>query len=198
MPREALLVVDLAFGDSGKGSIVDYLVRTRGAGTVVRFNGGPQAGHNVVTPDGRHHTFSQFGSGTFVAGVHTILSRFMLIEPYALLNEEKHLAEIGVNDALLRLHIDPHCRVITPIHQAANRLREFARGEARHGTCGLGVGETMMDSIKQPDLILYAGELGKRNAVRRRLRDIRDFKMQQLEGVVDLSHELARPRLDPS
>jgi adenylosuccinate synthase len=198
MSREALLVVDLAFGDCGKGSIVDHLVRTRGAQTVVRFSGGPQAGHNVVTPDGRHHTFSQFGSGTFVPGVRTILSRFMLIEPYALLNEDKHLAEIGVSDALLRLHIDPRCRVITPIHQAANRLRELARGDAAHGSCGLGVGETVMDSIEQPDLVLYASELGKRNVVRRRLRDICDFKLDQLAGVVDLSHELARPLIDPS
>jgi adenylosuccinate synthase len=198
MSREALLVVDLAFGDCGKGSIVDYLVRTRGTDTVVRFNGGPQAGHNVVTPDCRHHTFSQFGSGTFVPGVRTVLSRFVLIEPYALLNEEKHLSEIGVSDALLRLYIDPRCTVITPIHQAANRLRELARGDAAHGTCGLGVGETTMDSIRQPDLALYASELGKRNVVRRRLRDIRDFKMQQLAGVVDLTHELARPLLDPS
>jgi adenylosuccinate synthase len=55
-----------------------------------------------------------------------------------------------------------------------------------------------MDSIRQPDLALYASELGKRNVVRRRLRDIRDFKMEQLAGVVDLSHELARPLLDPS
>jgi adenylosuccinate synthase len=73
------IVVGLAFGDCGKGSLVDYLTRSIGARTVVRFNGGPQAGHNVVTPAGRHHTFSQFGSGT-LAGARTLLSRFMLIE----------------------------------------------------------------------------------------------------------------------
>ena len=75
----AVLVVDLAFGDCGKGTVVDYLTRRYDAGVVVRFNGGPQAGHNVVTSDERHHTFSQFGSGTFVAGVRTVLSRFVLI-----------------------------------------------------------------------------------------------------------------------
>src|SRR5436190_2071933 len=107
-PR-AILVVDLAFGDCGKGTVVDFLTRRCGAHTVVRFNGGPQAGHNVVTSDGRHHTFSQFGSATFLPGVRTVLSRFMLIEPYALLNEAAHVRSVGVADALDRLLIHERC-----------------------------------------------------------------------------------------
>src|SRR5690349_8592758 len=116
--RRAILVLDLAYGDCGKGTIVDFLTRAHAADLVVRFNGGPQAGHNVVTPDGRHHTFSQFGSGTFVPAVRTLLSRFMLIEPYAMVNEAAHLAELAVTDALDRLMIDARCPVITPAHQA--------------------------------------------------------------------------------
>src|ERR1700736_3433551 len=107
------MVVDLAFGDCGKGTIVDFLARQTGAHTVVRFNGGPQAAHNVVTDDGRHHTFSQFGSATFVPGVRTFLSRFMLLEPYALFNEAAHLREVGISDALSRLLIDGRCSIIT-------------------------------------------------------------------------------------
>src|SRR5437773_11389748 len=103
MRRQAIIVIGLAFGDEGKGSIVDFLTRRYNAHTVVRFNGGPQAGHNVVTSDGRHHTFSQFGSGTFVPGVRTLLSRFVLIEPYAMFKEAAHLNDIGVCDALDRL-----------------------------------------------------------------------------------------------
>ena len=71
----AYIVVDLGFGDSGKGLLTDYLARHHEAGVVVRYNGGAQAGHNVVRPDGRQHTFSQFGSGTFIPGVRTYLSR---------------------------------------------------------------------------------------------------------------------------
>jgi adenylosuccinate synthase len=60
------LVVDLGYGDAGKGSTVDWLCSPARAGrlpesrirAVIRFNGGAQAGHNVVTPDGRHHTFA--------------------------------------------------------------------------------------------------------------------------------------------
>ena len=67
----AYIVVDLGFGDSGKGLLTDFLVRHLEADVVVRYNGGAQAGHNVVTPDGRHHTFSQFGSGAFNPHVKT-------------------------------------------------------------------------------------------------------------------------------
>ena len=84
----AILVAGLGFGDEGKGSIVDALVRKHGAHTVVRYNGGAQAAHNVVDLDGRHHTFSQFGSGTFVPGTRTFLSRFMVVNPLGMLIEE--------------------------------------------------------------------------------------------------------------
>jgi adenylosuccinate synthase len=174
--HHAITVVDLAYGDCGKGSIVDFLTRHHSAHTVIRFNGGPQAGHNVVTPDGRDHTFSQFASGTFIPATRTLLSRFMLIEPYALLNEAAHLSAIGINDALSRLLIDQHCPVITPPHQAANRLRELARGDKPHGTCGLGIGELMQDTLDHPQLMLRASDLADAAVVRKRLSVIADLK----------------------
>ena len=79
----AIILFDLTFGDAGKGSLVDYLARRHNAHTVIRFNGGAQAAHNVILPDGRHHTFSQFSSATFIKGVRTHLSRFMLFDPQA-------------------------------------------------------------------------------------------------------------------
>src|SRR5438093_9438600 len=120
---KAWLLVDLTYGDSAKGATVDFVARREPVHTVVRFNGGPQAGHNVVTPDGRHHTFAQFGSGSFVPGVKTVLSRFVLIDPYAMLNEGSHLKKVGVIDPMSRLFIDARCPIITPCHQAANHLR---------------------------------------------------------------------------
>ena len=182
--RRAIVVVDLAYGDCGKGTVVDFLTRHCGATTVVRFNGGPQAGHNVVTPEGRHHTFAQFGSGTFVPGVRTLLSRFVLIEPYAMLAEVAHLAELGVDDAFGRLLIDADCPVITPAHQCANRLRELHRGAAAHGTCGAGVGETMADLLDEPRLMLRAGELHDGPLVRRKLLAWCERKVEALGGVI--------------
>ncbi|MBN1563225.1 MAG: adenylosuccinate synthetase [Anaerolineae bacterium] len=185
-----MVVVDLGFGDAGKGSVIDFLARRTAAHTVIRFNGGAQAAHNVITPDGRHHTFAQFGSATFLPGVQTYLSRYMLVEPYALFNEEQHLAALGVTDALDRLSIDRRALIITPFHQAANRLKELARGANRHGSCGLGIGETMADALADPSLALYAGDLPQRAAVMRRLQQVRDQKFSEIEPLLPALREL--------
>ncbi|MCD0451068.1 adenylosuccinate synthetase [Actinocorallia sp. API 0066] len=150
-----VVVVDLGFGDGGKGTVVDWLC-ARGGGrrpfhAVVRFNGGAQAAHNVVTPDGRHHTFAQVGAGTFTPGVRTYLSRFVMVDPLALAAEADHLRTVGVPDALARLAVSSDALLTTPYHRAANRARELARGAARHGSCGMGVGETARYALDHPD-----------------------------------------------
>ncbi|GAA3846218.1 adenylosuccinate synthase [Saccharothrix violaceirubra] len=137
---EHVAVVGLGFGDEGKGAVVDALCAARETVSVVRFNGGAQAAHNVVVGD-RHHTFSQFGSGT-LAGVPTLLSRHVLVEPIALATEARELAALGVPDPLRLVSVDRDALLTTPVHVAANRAREDARGADRHGSCGKGIGET--------------------------------------------------------
>lgn len=154
----ARIVTDLSFGDAGKGTTVDYLARQMPT-AVIRHNGGPQAAHNVVTPDGRHHTFSQFGSGSFAPGVVTHLSEDMLVNPLVMLDEAEQLTAVGVDDIWHRLTVDRRARIITPWHRAVNQLREQSRGAASHGTCAHGVGELMADDLEFPGLTLYAGEL---------------------------------------
>lgn len=175
----ALVVVDLGFGDAGKGLLTDFLVRHAGATVVVRYNGGAQAGHNVVAPDGRHHTFAQFGSGTFIPGVRTFLSCNVVIHPTALLREEAHLREIGVHDAFERLDISADALVITPFHQELNRLRELARGDERHGSCGVGIGEAVAHARATPDEAVRARDLADRALLRRKLQRIRDSAWEQ-------------------
>jgi len=168
----ATIVCDLGFGDAGKGSITDWLVRTTNAKLVVRYNGGAQAGHTVVTGD-RTHTFAQFGSGTFVPEVRTHLSRFVVVHPTGLLVEAARLASIGVGDALARLSIAPAAKIITPFHQAAGRIRELARGGARHGSCGIGAGETVRDALSNEPLTardLSGDPRGKLRQIQERLR----------------------------
>lgn len=157
--KSAYLVCGLAYGDEGKGATVDYLCRKFDAGLVVRYNGGSQAAHNVVTPDGRHHTFSQFGSGTFIPGVKTYLSRFTLINPINMMREEEHLKAVGVLDAWDRLSVDCECLVVTPFHRAANRALEEARGDCRHGSCGQGIGQCRSDNLIHGQMSLFAGDL---------------------------------------
>ncbi len=159
--------------------MTDFLVRRTGAGLVVRYNGGAQAGHNVVAPDGIHHTFSQFGSGTFVPGVRTFLSRHVVIHPTALLVERDALESKGIHDAFQRLRISSGARVITPYHQAANRVREIARGPDRHGSCGIGFGETVQDALDFPDEVIRAGDLADPGLLRRQMRRIRERKREE-------------------
>jgi adenylosuccinate synthase len=186
------IVVDLGYGDAGKGTVVDWLTSPamggEPVGAVVRFNGGAQAGHNVVTPDGRHHTFAQFGSGT-LHGVPTHLSRFMLVEPLALAGEAKHLAALGVPDPLALLTIDRRALVTTPYHAAANRARETARGSARHGSCGVGIGETMAFALAHPDDALRVGDCAAPAALRRKLRRLQEHYLDQFGAL----HSLRTP-----
>jgi len=176
----AYIIVDLGFGDAGKGLLTDFLVRHCSAGLVVRYNGGAQAGHNVVTADGHHHTFSQFGSGTFVPHVKTYLSRHVVIHPTALLVEGNILEQKGVQDPFSRIRVSDQALVITPFHQAANRIREIVRAGDRHGSCGVGVGEAVEDAMLHPNNRIQAGDLNNPALLQRKLRTIRDQKREQV------------------
>ncbi|MFG1690259.1 adenylosuccinate synthetase [Nonomuraea sp. NPDC049269] len=154
---EHVIVADLGYGDAGKGTVVDWLCATRPVHAVIRFNGGAQAAHNVVLPDGRHHTFAQFGSGT-LRGVPTHLSRFVVVDPLALSAEAAHLARLGVPDPFGLLTVHRDCLLATPYHIEAGRQRELARGAERHGSCGMGVGETMAYALANGSLAPRAGD----------------------------------------
>jgi adenylosuccinate synthase len=182
--QHAFLTVDLGFGDAGKGSIVDFLAREHAAHTVVRYNGGAQAAHRVVTSgrSPREHVFAQFGSGT-LAGAATHLSRFMLLDPLAMQAEEQHLQALGVTDAFDRTTIDERALVITPFQRAANRLKELARGEGRHGSCGMGIGETMVDYLEHGQRVLFAGDLRRPDVLRAKLDFLRQVNMAKIQAL---------------
>lgn len=133
------------FGDESKGTVIDYLAREFGIKTVIRDNGGPQAGHRVVDPTERWHVFSQFGSATLIPGTVTYLSNGMLVQPINLLRENKALKSKGVTDAMQRIFIDPDCAIVTPLHKLVGRMLEISRGENRFGSVGMGVGQAVLD-----------------------------------------------------
>jgi adenylosuccinate synthase len=140
MAQQALAVIGAGYGDEGKGRTVDSLALALGPGTVVvRTNGGAQAGHTVVTPGGRRHVFHHLGSGG-LAGAATHLSRFMVSHPMMLAEEVDAVARMG---GVVTITADPRGLVTTPWDMMVNQASEAARGEARHGSCGLGFGETV-------------------------------------------------------
>ncbi|MFA5185292.1 MAG: adenylosuccinate synthetase [Patescibacteria group bacterium] len=196
--RHAILVAGLAFGDEGKGKIVDHLTRTNDVHTIVRYNGSSQAAHNVVTDDGRHHTFAQIGSGSFVPGVRTHLSRFMLVNPVAFLPEAQHLVGLGVTDIFSRVTVDRDALVTTPFQIAMNRLRELSRGKDRHGSCGLGVYETFKDNLDHGDAMMFVRDLENPTVMERKLRFIQELKLAQAMKLPGISAEdpYARKLLD--
>lgn len=141
--KRAVITVGLGFGDEGKGATVDFLTRELDADLVIRYCGGSQAGHNVELPGGQRHTFSQFGAGTLAPQrPSTYLGSAVVIDPPALLSEAAHLTELGVPNPLSLVTVHPDALVTTPWLKLLNRVREIARGGAKHGSCGQGIGET--------------------------------------------------------
>lgn len=176
----AVIVTDLGFGDSGKGVVVDALARALPGALVIKHTGGPQCAHNVVTDDGRHHTFAQFGSGTF-AGACTWLDEQFLINPMNMFNEAKHLADIGCGDPFALIAVHPQCRIITPFHVATNRLRELSRGEGRHGSCGQGIGETVAMNLARGTDALVAQDLDSADITCSRLLVIAEYLWNEIQ-----------------
>lgn len=130
------IVVGLGFGDEGKGIATDYLCRQSQNPLVVRFSGGHQAGHTVVTEEGKRHVFSSFGSGT-LQGAATYWSRFCTLYPLGFWNEATALQELGFSPLI---YVDALAMVTTPYDVFHNRITERKNA---HGSCGLGFGATV-------------------------------------------------------
>jgi adenylosuccinate synthase len=163
----AKVVIGAGYGDEGKGLMTDALAAPFGpAATVIRFNGGAQAGHTVTLANGRRHVFHHIGSGT-LAGARTFLSRFFVANPILLGPEIAALKSAGVTP---RIMIDPDAPVTTPYDMMINQIAERARGGSRHGSCGLGFGESLERHLR-PQFQLAAGHLEKN--VLRSLQTIR-------------------------
>jgi adenylosuccinate synthase len=155
------------FGDEGKGRMVDHFAALAPA-IVVRSNGGAQAGHMVVDEDGRGHIFRHHGAGTF-AGAPTFLSRFFISNPMLWAHERDQLGSRATE-----LFVDLASPLTTPYDMLINREIESLRGTCgkRHGTCGIGVGETIERLVTGgPALATFVGDIGP--GLRDKLRRIR-------------------------
>ncbi len=151
---KARIVIGANFGDEGKGLMTDYLCAHEGAGVVVRFNGGAQAGHTVVTPDGDRHVFRHFGSGSLLE-IPTFLSQFFVCNPILFFAERQQLIELGYHPTVFA---HPDCLITTFADMLINQIRETKRGAARHGSCGIGFHETIQRSTVK-ELKITMGDL---------------------------------------
>lgn len=137
------VVIGAGYGDEGKGLITDYMCVKHGADVVVRFNGGAQAGHTVVTPSGERHVFSHLSAGSFT-GATTFLAEDFIVNPMVFFKELSMFADFLREKPLIFIH--PNARITTPYDMLINQLAEDSRGVFRHGSCGLGIWETVVRS----------------------------------------------------
>ena len=195
--KTAIITVGLGFGDEGKGATVDALCRRLSANGVIRYCGGSQAGHNVQLPDGRRHVFSQFGAGTF-AGTWTYLGPRMIVNPTALVREAARLEDLGVAQPFDKLTVHPRALVSSFYHQSWNQLRELARGQARHGSCGHGIGETRGYWLRHGADAIFAEDLHDSSILRDKLELLRQRLLIGIQDFVAQVPKADWASADPS
>ncbi|MBQ0756799.1 MAG: adenylosuccinate synthase [Amphritea sp.] len=145
-----VVVLGTQWGDEGKGKIVDLL--TDQASVVARFQGGHNAGHTLVI-DGEKTVLHLIPSGVLRENVLCLIGNGVVLSPEALLKEIKELEDKGV-PVRERLRLSPACPLILPYHVALDVARETARGNAKIGTTGRGIGPAYEDKVARRGLRL--------------------------------------------
>src|SRR5690606_13369154 len=138
-----VVVVGTQWGDEGKGKVVDWL--TDHAEGVVRFQGGHNAGHTLVT-GGQQTALQLIPSGIMRPGVACYVGNDVVLSIPDLLREIDKL-EASVMEVVSRLKISESCPLILPYHVALDLAREAARGDAKIGTTGKGIGPAYEDKV---------------------------------------------------
>ncbi len=160
-----LVVVGAQWGDEGKGKVVDHLAQS--ANMVVRYQGGPNAGHTVCFR-GREVVLHQLPVGVLTPRVKCVIGCGCVVDPYVLQEEFRSLSRLKIS-ARGRLVIDARAHMIMPYHRTLDRLREEQAAGKRIGTTGRGIGPVYRDKvsrvgIRAADLLSeesFANKLGR-------------------------------------
>ncbi|MEU6858276.1 adenylosuccinate synthase [Glycomyces sp. NPDC046736] len=139
----AIAVVGTQWGDEGKGKVTDLLGAEMDY--VVRYQGGNNAGHTVVVPDGTKYAIHLVPVGILTPGVVPVIANGVVVDPKFLISELDELTAGGVDVSNLKLSADAH--LIMPHHRALDRVVERYLGGARIGTTGRGIGPAYADKV---------------------------------------------------
>jgi len=142
------VLLGLQWGDEGKGKVVDVL--TPRYDIVTRFQGGPNAGHTLEF-DGEKYVLRSIPSGIFQGGKVNIIGNGVVLDPLLFMKEAKELAQSG-HDLTERLYISKKAHLILPTHRLLDKANEAAKGKAKIGTTGKGIGPTYTDKISRNGL----------------------------------------------
>lgn len=142
------VLLGLQWGDEGKGKVVDVL--TPRYDVVARFQGGPNAGHTLEF-EGKKYVLRSIPSGIFQHGQTNVIGNGVVLDPILFKEEAEALEQSGVN---LRnvLKISKKAHLILPTHRLLDAAMEKAKGSAKIGTTGKGIGPTYTDKISRNGL----------------------------------------------
>ncbi len=160
-----VVVLGAQWGDEGKGKVVDLL--SKEAHVVVRFQGGANAGHTIVT-GGHKYIFHHIPSGILYPDKTCVLGNGMVIDPATLTKEMDRLEENGVDVGPKRLKISDRAHIVLPYHKAIDLLREAQRGKPI-GTTGRGIGPAYEDKVGRRGIRM--AEFVEENLFYRRLKE---------------------------
>ena len=173
----AIVLIGAQWGDEGKGKATDLLGGQ--VQWVVRYQGGNNAGHTVVLPDGQDFALKLIPSGILTPGVRNVIGNGVVVDPSALIDELAGLEARGVDTSGLLLSADAH--LIMPYHIAIDKVGERYLGKAKIGTTGRGIGPAYQDKIARVGV--RAADLLDAKILRQKVEAALDFKNQVLVKV---------------
>lgn len=203
------VLLGLQWGDEGKGKVVDVL--TPRYDVVARFQGGPNAGHTLEF-EGQKYVLRSIPSGIFQGDKVNIIGNGVVLDP-ALFKAEAEALEATGHPLKERLHISKKAHLILPTHRLLDAAYEAAKGDAKVGTTGKGIGPTYTDKVSRNGLRVgdilhdfprkYAQAKARHEQILQSLHydyDLADLERAWMEGIeylrqfplVDSEHELNR------
>lgn len=144
----AVVLIGAQWGDEGKGKATDLLGSR--VDYVVRYQGGNNAGHTIVTPAGEHYALHLVPSGIITPGAVSVIGNGVVVDPRALLEEMDGLEARGVD--LSRLLLSANAHLVMPHHVALDKVVERYLGKAKIGTTGRGIGPAYGDKVARMGL----------------------------------------------
>ncbi len=181
----AIVLIGAQWGDEGKGKATDLLGGR--VQWVVRYQGGNNAGHTVVLPNGDNYALHLIPSGILTPGVTNVIGNGVVVDPGELLDELAGLERRNVDTSGLLLSADAH--LIMPYHVAIDKVTERFLGNNKIGTTGRGIGPCYQDKIARVGV---------------RVADVLDEKIltQKVEAALEIKNQMLvkiynRRALDP-
>jgi adenylosuccinate synthase len=181
-----VVVVGVQWGDEGKGKVVDQLADR--ADLVVRFQGGPNAGHTLVV-EGETTVLHLIPSGILQPATLNLIGPGVVVDPDVLLGEIDGLKQKGLPVGRERLRISDRAHVILPVHSALDRAREESRHQPTIGTTGRGIGPAYESRVARTGIRI--SDLLEPEALRERI------ELALYERNFLLEHLYHWPRVNP-